>query len=202
MISDIRGDGWSSLLGDAVVGIRIGATNGSNSTTGGIKLYNNSVNLGSGSFAGNASGTQSAALFLSSVTSDLDIRNNVFATNLLNSAASSAKSWAIYSAAANTAFAIVLPAPDWRLAGVADCRAWAWCGLAPRSGAKADEYGAFAHRLAALALARLVAWLGLGVTRDGATAQSFGACAWHCWRDAFANARIAWLAAHCVIRCF
>ena len=104
MISDIRGDGWSSLLGDAVVGIRIGATNSSNSTTGGIKLYNNSVNLGSGSFAGNASGTQSAALFLSSVTSDLDIRNNVFATNLLNSAASSAKSWAIYSAAANTAF--------------------------------------------------------------------------------------------------
>jgi hypothetical protein len=104
MISDIRGDGWSSLIGDAIVGIRIGATSALTYTVGGVKLYNNSVNLGHGSYAGNSSGTISAALYLSSTTSDLDIRNNTFSTNLVNSGAAAAKSYSIYSAAANTAF--------------------------------------------------------------------------------------------------
>ncbi len=106
-ISDIRGDGWSSFTSDAIVGIRIGATGGSTVTTGGINLYNNTVLLGSGSFAGSSSGTVSAALYLSSATSNLDIRNNILATNLVNSAAGSAKTFAIYSAAANTAFASI-----------------------------------------------------------------------------------------------
>mgnify|MGYP001310950592 FL=1 len=104
-VSDIRGDGWSSFLSDAIVGIRIGATGGSTVTTGGINLYNNTVHLGSGSFAGNSSGTASAALYLSSATSNLDIRNNILATNLNNSAAASAKTYAIYSAVANAAYA-------------------------------------------------------------------------------------------------
>src|SRR6185503_18178213 len=52
-ISDIKGDGWSDLTSDAIIGIRISGT------TGGFNLYNNTVNLGSGSFAGNASGSQS-----------------------------------------------------------------------------------------------------------------------------------------------
>ena len=103
-ISNIRGDGWNSLLGDSTVGIRIGATGGATVTTGGIKLYNNSINLGSGAFAGNGSGTRSAALFLSSTTSNLDIRNNIFVTNLFNSNAALAKTYSIYSDVANTAF--------------------------------------------------------------------------------------------------
>jgi hypothetical protein len=104
MISNLRGDGWSALGGDSTVGIRIGATGGTNVTTGGIKLYNNTVNLGSGTFAGNATGTRSAALYLSSVTSNLDIRNNIFTNNLVNSNAAAAKNYTIYSDAANTAF--------------------------------------------------------------------------------------------------
>jgi hypothetical protein len=104
MISDIRGDGWNALTGDSTVGIRIGATAAATVTTGGIKLYNNTVNLGSGSFVGNASGTLSAALYLSSTTSNLDIRNNIFVSNLVNSTAAAAKTYDIYSAAANTAF--------------------------------------------------------------------------------------------------
>ena len=72
--------------------------------SGGIKLYNNSVNLGSGTFAGNASGTLSASLYLSSTTSNLDIRNNIFVSNLVNSSAAAGKTYAIYSAVANTAF--------------------------------------------------------------------------------------------------
>ena len=107
MISGIRGDGWNDLLGDSTVGIRIGATAAGTVITGGIKLYNNSVNLGSGTFAGNGTGTQSATLYLSSTTSNLDIQNNIFVTNLQNSAAALAKTWAINSAAANTAFTVI-----------------------------------------------------------------------------------------------
>ena len=107
MISGIRGDGWNDLLGDSTVGIRIGATSSGTVITGGIKLYNNSVNLGSGTFAGHASGTASAALYLSSTTSNLDIQNNIFVTNLQNSTAATAKTWAINSAAPNTAFTVI-----------------------------------------------------------------------------------------------
>ena len=94
-ISDIKGSGWSSITSDAIMGIAIGNVS---STTGGIKLYFNTVNLGSGSFAGNSSGTLSAALAIVSGVTGLDIRNNIFSTNLVNSAAT-AKSYAVYTTA-------------------------------------------------------------------------------------------------------
>jgi hypothetical protein len=98
MISNIMGDGWSNLTVDGIVGLRIGGT------TGGVKIYNNTVNLGSGIFAGNASGTQSAAFFVAIGVTALDVRNNIFVTNLQNSNAALAKSWSINSAAPITAF--------------------------------------------------------------------------------------------------
>lgn len=101
-ISNLGGDGWNSLLGDSIVGIRIGATGGSTTTTGGINLYYNSVYL-NGTFAGSASGTASAALYVSSTATSLDIRNNIFATTLDNTNATD-KSWAINSAAASGIF--------------------------------------------------------------------------------------------------
>jgi hypothetical protein len=103
VISDLRGDGWSSLLSDAIVGIRVGAHAGSATTTGGVNIYYNSVNLGSGTFAGNTSGTASAALYLGASTTNIDVRNNVFANNLVNSNAAGAKAYAINSAAATIA---------------------------------------------------------------------------------------------------
>lgn len=99
-IANVKGDGWSSLTSDAIVGIRIGASTAS----GGIKIYNNSVNLGTGTFAGNSSGTISAALYIGSTATNIDVVNNILSTNLDNSATSTDKSYAIYSAAANTAF--------------------------------------------------------------------------------------------------
>ncbi|MBK7007416.1 MAG: hypothetical protein IPH36_01585 [Saprospiraceae bacterium] len=98
-IANIKGDGWSALTTDAIVGIRIGASTAS----GGIKLYNNTVNLGSGSFVGNTSGTLSAALYFGSTSTNIDLVNNILSTNLDNTGVSD-KSYAIYSAAANTAF--------------------------------------------------------------------------------------------------
>ena len=103
-ISNVRGSGWSSFTSDSIAGILIGNTA---STTGGIGFYYNSVNLGSGTFAGNSSGTLSGAFVIaSSGVTSLDVRDNVFATNLDNSAAV-AKSYAIYSAAASSAFIFI-----------------------------------------------------------------------------------------------
>ncbi|MBK9744760.1 MAG: hypothetical protein IPO94_18280 [Saprospiraceae bacterium] len=42
-ISDISGDGWSTLSSDAIVGIRVLST--SISVTGGVNIWNNTVNL-------------------------------------------------------------------------------------------------------------------------------------------------------------
>lgn len=99
-VSDIGGDGWNALTSDAIIGIRI------TGTSGGFNLYHNTVNL-TGSFAGNTSGTQSAALFINSAVTALDIRNNIFVASLDNTNTTSDKTWAINSAAANTAFTTI-----------------------------------------------------------------------------------------------
>jgi len=100
-VSNIKGDGWNSFASDSIAGIRISGT------TGGLNVYFNSVNLGSGSFAGNSSGTLSAAFYLASTVTALDLRDNIFASNLVNSNAGAAKTYAIYSEAANTAFTTI-----------------------------------------------------------------------------------------------
>jgi hypothetical protein len=98
-ISGIAGDGWNSLSStDIVVGLRI------TGNTGGVNVYYNSINLGGGSFAGNTSGTFSTAFHIASTVTALDVRNNIFATNLVNTAAGTAKSYAIACEAPNTIF--------------------------------------------------------------------------------------------------
>jgi hypothetical protein len=96
-VSDITGDGWSDVTTDGIAGIRILGT------TGGVNLYNNSVNLGSGTFAGNTSGTRSAALAIGASVTALDIRNNILSTNLVNSNASGARSYSVFNAATTNA---------------------------------------------------------------------------------------------------
>ena len=99
MISNIRGDGWNSLAStDIVVGLRIVGT------TGGVNVYHNTINLGSGTFAGNTSGTFSAAFHIGSTVTSLNVRNNMFGSNLVNSAAAGAKTYAIACEAPNTIF--------------------------------------------------------------------------------------------------
>ena len=100
-ISEVRGDGWNNLAGDSIVGMRISGT------TGGVNVYYNSVNLGSGSFAGNTSGTLSAAFYVAATATSLNVRNNIFATNLDNTAVTTDKSYAFYSAAPATAYTAI-----------------------------------------------------------------------------------------------
>jgi hypothetical protein len=92
-ISNIGGAGSNDFTANAVSGIRI-------INSGGVKLYFNTVNLGNlttGTFTGNANGINSAALYVGSDATNLDIRNNIFATNLVNSATANARTYGIYS---------------------------------------------------------------------------------------------------------
>jgi hypothetical protein len=71
--------------------------------TSGVKVYDNSVCL-SGTYAGYSSATVSAAFAVLTATTLLDIRGNIFDNTYDNTGSSTDKSYAIYSAAANTAF--------------------------------------------------------------------------------------------------
>ncbi len=97
MISDLLGDGWSTLTSDAIVGIRILGT------TGGLNIYDNSVHL-TGNSDRSATATLTAALYVVSTATGLDIRNNIFANSIVNALNSGGKAYSIYSAAANTAY--------------------------------------------------------------------------------------------------
>ncbi|MEI8049521.1 MAG: hypothetical protein WCI92_19240, partial [Bacteroidota bacterium] len=72
-------------------------------TTSGVNVYSNSVNL-SGTYAGYASATISAAFAILTATTAVDIRDNIFVNTYENTAGVADKSYAIYSTAANTAF--------------------------------------------------------------------------------------------------
>ncbi|MBS0657396.1 MAG: cadherin-like beta sandwich domain-containing protein [Verrucomicrobia bacterium] len=110
MVSDIAGDGWNSLGADSIVGIRIlGAT-------GGINLYDNSVNL-AGSFTGNTSGTLSAAFFADSTVTALDLRGNIFANTLNNTTVTTDKAYAVATAATTNALFATINYNDYYVAG-------------------------------------------------------------------------------------
>ncbi len=94
---NVRAYGYSSIT---YGGIGIGI----DGATGGVKVYDNSVNL-YGTLAGYATSTMSAAFaVLTSTVTSLDVRDNIFVNTFDNTSGVSDKSYAIYSAAANTAF--------------------------------------------------------------------------------------------------
>jgi trimeric autotransporter adhesin len=103
IISDLSGEGGlfagDLISPEATVGIRvIGPSDG-------VKIWNNSVNL-FGEFEGNPQGSQSAAFVTDST--GLDVRNNVFANSLDNTASTTDKAYAIFAAApTNTVFSTI-----------------------------------------------------------------------------------------------
>jgi hypothetical protein len=98
-VSNITGDGWNStFVQDMICGMRVlGAT-------GGVKFYNNSVNLGTGTFVGNASGLTTAALYVPVTAVGIDVRNNILSNNLDNTAVATDKNYAFFSDAASSAY--------------------------------------------------------------------------------------------------
>jgi hypothetical protein len=100
-VSNIKGDAWSAgaNINDTMMGIRvIGAT-------GGVNIYHNSVNMGSGIFAGNSQPvTVSAALYVASTATALNVRDNILVNNLDNATITGDKNYAFYSDAPASAF--------------------------------------------------------------------------------------------------
>lgn len=93
MITNVGGDGYSSIGSDANVGIRI------NGATGGIRVLHNTVNMyGTWSRTG-ASADISAALAITSATpTNIEVRNNILCNSIMNTTGTQV-SYAIYSAA-------------------------------------------------------------------------------------------------------
>ncbi len=100
MIYDLSGDGWSSFSSDAIVGVRILGS------TGGLNIYHNSVNLTGSISRASATVDKSAALYVVSTATNLDVRNNLFANSIENTTGV-ATAYAMYSDAANTAYSSI-----------------------------------------------------------------------------------------------
>lgn len=101
---------WTSFGNSSSMGIAIGTIGNSSTlstTTGGIKLYYNSVNMFGNHLWDGASIT--TALYIGSGASALDIRNNVFVNSLVNTSTSGtgSKNYGVYSAAAASAFTTI-----------------------------------------------------------------------------------------------
>jgi subtilisin-like proprotein convertase family protein len=105
MISGVNGSNYTSFSNSSAIGIGIGIIGNSGTlttTTGGVNLYFNSVNM-AGTYSYSAA-TITAGLYIGSGASALDIRNNIIVNSLSNTSNATAKNYSIYSAAANTAF--------------------------------------------------------------------------------------------------
>jgi hypothetical protein len=110
-ISGVNGSSnYSSFTNSSSMGICIGTIGGSGTlttTTGGINLFYNTVNMyGSYSYAASCLTT---SLYIGSGSSALDIRDNILVNSMNNTNASgtASKNYTIYSAAANTAFSTI-----------------------------------------------------------------------------------------------
>ncbi len=95
MVSNMLGDGWSTLNGDGIVGLRILGN------TGGIKILHNTVFLSG--VANRSSSTQSAAVYVASTVTNLQARNNIFMNGIVNNTTVTSKAYAIASALTNPA---------------------------------------------------------------------------------------------------
>ena len=96
VVSDISGDGYDYLSGDAIVGIRV------TGPTDGVDLYYNSVNL-SGNIGGSYSDDLSAAIFINSSVTGIRMKNNIFRNSIADTA-NNAYAYSIVSFAPNSAF--------------------------------------------------------------------------------------------------
>lgn len=96
MIFDIQGDGYSSITNSSMCGIMIDGVSDL------IKVYYNSVNL-FGDYS-RSSATITAAVYVGSSITNLDLRDNVLVNSMVNTTTSTSKSYTVYSVAANTAY--------------------------------------------------------------------------------------------------
>ncbi|HMC99073.1 MAG TPA: hypothetical protein VKH37_02940, partial [Ferruginibacter sp.] len=105
VVYGVNGSNWNAFGNSSSMGIGVGVTGSSSTittTTGGVNLYFNSVLMTGSAGTGSTTGI-TAALYIGSGASALNIRNNSL-TNTQTATSSTQSNYAIYSAAANTAF--------------------------------------------------------------------------------------------------
>ena len=101
IIYGVNGSNWSVFSNSSSMGIALGMIGGSTTVTtvaGGINLYYNSVSM-SGSMGSGSTTTVTAALYIGSGVTALDIRNNIFANTQVGTSTTQ-KNYAVYSTAA------------------------------------------------------------------------------------------------------
>lgn len=97
VISNLYGQRGTDLSAFSNVGVRIYAD------TGGVRIYHNSIFLGGGAGPDSNEATVSAALYAEDGASGLDVRNNIFATNLDNTSVTTDRTYAIATTATSGA---------------------------------------------------------------------------------------------------
>jgi hypothetical protein len=102
MISDVYNFQDATVTLYATIGIDIDAS-------GGINVYDNSINLFGDhpGYASNTTGGVSAALYINTTGTGLDIRDNILSNSYNNTTSTGDKSYAIYSLSANTVFSAI-----------------------------------------------------------------------------------------------
>ena len=108
-VAGVNGSNYTSFSNSSSMGIGLGVLgNGSlTTTTGGVNLYHNSVNM-AGTYSYSAA-CLTAGLYVGSAASALNIQNNILVNTLTNTNAGGtlSKNYAVYSVAANTAYAAI-----------------------------------------------------------------------------------------------
>ncbi len=108
VIFGVNGSNYSGFGNSSSMGIAVGVfgnTSTLTNATGGVDIYYNSINMyGNHSYS---SATNTAALYVGSGASNLNIMNNIFVNSLNNTTTSGSKNYCVYSAATNTAFTTI-----------------------------------------------------------------------------------------------
>lgn len=104
IIYGVNGSDYNSFGNSSSMGLVIGVIGNSTTLTtvaGGLKIYHNSIRM-TGAIGSYSTSGITTAVYVGSGASDLDIRNNIFASTQTGSGTQ--KNYAVYSAVANTAF--------------------------------------------------------------------------------------------------
>ncbi len=104
IIYGVNGSDYNSFGNSSSMGLVIGVIGNSTTLTtvaGGLKIYHNSIRM-TGAIGSYSTSGITTAVYVGSGASDLDIRNNIFASTQTGS--ETQKNYAVYSAVANTAF--------------------------------------------------------------------------------------------------
>lgn len=103
MISDVNSNGGTSFSGGASAGVRVGASGNS----GGIRIYNNTIAMtGSTSIPGNSSTGISAALYVASTASNIEVVNSILYSDIQYNFTGT-RTYALYSDAAASVFSVM-----------------------------------------------------------------------------------------------